>query len=103
MRSRSDFARASVAAGSSSACFDRVRHRADIAGREQRVGVGIENLRDAADIGGDHRNSGGGRLDHDIGHGIAARGNDQQAALGEAVARLDVADEANRFAEAEPL
>jgi hypothetical protein len=27
-----------------------------------------ENLGDAADIGGDHWNAGGGRLDHDIGH-----------------------------------
>jgi len=51
--------------------------------------MGPENLRDTADIGGDHRDSGSARLDHDVGHGIAAGGNDQEPALGEAVARLD--------------
>ena len=102
MRSRSDFARAARRFRILQRDLDGVRHRADDVGREQRVGViGAENLGDAADIGGDHRNAGRRRLDHDIGHGIAARGDDQHGTLGKAVARLDVAEEAHGLAEPE--
>src|ERR1700687_4900055 len=36
--------------------LDRIRHRADIARGKQRVGMGSEYLRNAADICRDHRN-----------------------------------------------
>src|SRR5438034_2944385 len=80
--------------------LDRVRHRAHDIGGKQRVGMGSENLRNAAYIRRDHRNSRRGRLDHDIRHRIPARRNDQLS-LGEAVSRLDVADAAHRLGETE--
>src|SRR6267154_1467945 len=81
--------------------LDCVCNRTHDIGREQRLGMGSENLRNAADIRGDHRNSRRGRLDYNIGHRIPARWNDQQPALGEAVPRLDVANEAHRLGKTE--
>ncbi len=83
--------------------LDGVRHRAwDIWGK-QGIGVRSENFRDATDIRGDHRNAGRRRLDHDIGHRIPTRWNNQHIGVRKAVSRLDVTDEADRFGQTEPL
>src|SRR5882672_3993678 len=83
--------------------LDRIGHGAGDIGGKQRLGVRSENLGDAADIRRHHRDSRRGGLDHNIGHRIPARRNHQQSALGKAVTRLDVAEEADRVGETEPL
>ena len=75
---------------------DAARHRVRVAAGKQRVVMGAENFRNSADIGGDHRNAGGRGLDHHVGHGVAAGGNNQQPALREAMPGLDVTNEAHR-------
>ena len=59
------------AAGSSSAARIAPRKRRGIAGRNQAAGLRPEHFRDAADIGGDQRNGGGGGLQDDVGQGFA--------------------------------
>src|SRR5437016_2767631 len=46
--------------------FDGIGHGGCVAGSKQGIAMWAENLGNAADIGGDHRNAGGRRLDHDI-------------------------------------
>jgi hypothetical protein len=83
--------------------LDRVCQGRHDVGRKQRVGMRPKNFRYTADVRGYHGHSRSGRLDRDIGHGILAGWYHQQAALGEGVSRLDVADEAHGLRKTQPL
>ena len=70
-------------------------------GGTRRAGFGPENLGNAADPGGDKGNTGGDRLEHDIGHRFGARGDDKDPRQGECLPRRHAVAEGDGCGEAE--
>ncbi len=78
-----------------------LRESLRVAGRHQRIGVGAEDLRYAADIAGDDRHAGGNAFKHDVGQRLGPGGNDQHAAERECLARIHRRQEADLAGEPE--
>ena len=100
-RARTCFGDAMRFAGIDQCRAHRLDQRRDVVGRNEMHGLGPENLRHAADLGGDDRHAGGRGLEHHIGQRFRARGNDQHPPHGERLPRRTKADETNLFGEAE--